>query len=246
MRWLAILVAALGILGCGGDEPGANEHDPLHGPTEQPVSCEELRCGELDCTTDGELARCLCPPGSFGADCHPCEEGTQDWDDDGVCAPDCLTAALACGMGWCDDISGTARCSCPEGNEGEACERCTIGYQDHDGDGLCTLSCALAEIECAHGACDDATGSTLCACEPDWAGERCDMCAQGLQDYDFDEVCLPDCRTAALECGRGECVDASGVARCACFAGWEGENCDRCKEGLQDEDGDGICEPLRE
>lgn len=237
-------IAALAMLvglaaGCGPDGGRAPDEKTAE-PFREAKSCAELRCPHA-CVPDDVGMRCECEPGEFGIDCHRCPEGEQDYDGDGICHPDCASSGLDCGTGVCDDFQDVARCICPLGAEGERCEHCTFGWQDHDGDGMCLVSCALAEIACRHGACDDTSGRALCVCEPDWTGDRCDACAEGLQDLDLDGVCLPDCATAALACGHGECVDASGQALCACFAGWEGDACDRCRDGLSDEDGDGVC-----
>lgn len=240
MKRALAIASLLWLVGCGSDEPAAAPGETGE-PFIQPDGCEALRC-DLGCIQDETgAARCACDLGEFGDDCHPCPAGQQDWDDDGVCTIDCLTAALTCGSGYCDDTLGTAQCVCPLGAEGEACERCSAGYQDHDGDGLCSPSCTLGEVVCDRGTCDDASGAAVCVCEADWAGVLCDVCAEGLQDHDFDGVCLPNCAAAALACENGECVDASGTARCACFAGWEGEACDQCRDGLSDSNGDGMC-----
>jgi hypothetical protein len=237
-RFLAVAALVWLVGGCDADDGGSSGEGS---------GAESQECAGLRCTTacivdfDGS-ARCACDEGEFGDDCHPCPEGEQDHDGDGTCSPNCFAAALDCGQGYCDDIlTGAAQCVCPMGSEGASCERCTFGFQDFDGNGTCEPSCALAEIACAHGTCDDASGAAACVCEPDWSGDRCDTCAEGLQDHDLDGVCLPTCASASPDCGHGECLDASGAAVCACFAGWEGEACDRCREGLSDENGDGIC-----
>lgn len=242
MRHIAAVAALTWMLvGCGSGDEGPRPVETGE-PFIQPQTCEELRC-EASCIVDeGGGARCECPFGAFGLDCHPCPEGEQDWDGDGACTVDCLHAALDCGDGgYCDEFDGTASCVCAVGHEGAHCELCADGWQDQDGDGTCNETCAHAQLGCDRGTCDDTSGTPSCACDAGWTGPLCDTCEEGLQDLDLDGVCLPSCAAAGLECGHGECVDASGEARCACFAGWEGAACDRCREGLSDTDGDGFC-----
>ena len=173
-----------------------------------------------------------------------CGDGLQDKDGDGVCAPDCST--LSCGShGACSDASGTAVCECDAGYEGENCERCSLGFQDNDGDGVCARDCATSGVQCgAHGACADASGAAVCVCENGYAGASCGTCAAGWQDNDGDGVCAMTCASAGLDCGdHGACSDAGGAAICACDAGYDGPACESCSLGFQDNDNDGICAP---
>ncbi len=59
-----------------------------------------------------------------------------------------------------------------------------------------------------------------------------------------DGACVALCRGGALDCGaHGVCVDRESGPACVCGGGYEGDACDRCGASLQDNDGDGICEP---
>src|SRR5690606_32587819 len=145
--------------------------------------------------------------------------------------------------GVCDDSSGTARCACTTGHTGLRCDTCAEGFQDNDGDGVCSLDCTLANLPCVHGACDDASGTALCACETGYAGTLCDACADGYQDNDEDGICTPNCALADLACVHGACDDATGTALCVCETGYTGALCDACADGYQDNDEDGICKP---
>src|SRR5690606_29821246 len=57
----------------------------------------------------------------------------------------------------------------------------------------CKPDCSLASLGCVHGACDDSSGTALCACEAGYAGALCDACAPGYQDNDGDGTCEPGC-----------------------------------------------------
>jgi hypothetical protein len=181
-----------------------------------------------------------------------CEDGLQDNDSDGTCAPGCETAALGCENGDCDDASGTALCICDDhwggatcdtcaaGYQGVACRFCAPGYQDYDMDGDCSRNCTA--LHCENGDCDDASGTAMCVCDEGWAGALCDACLAGWQDNNGDGTCAPSCETAALDCFRGDCDDASGTAQCICDDHWGGAACDKCAVGYQGT-GCGFCAP---
>lgn len=180
-------------------------------------------------------------PGNFA----PCASDSQDADGDGTCSPRC--SAATCGdHGTCDDASGTATCTCAAGYVGDACATCTtcatcpVGTQDVDGDGTCQPACTTTT--CGAGACDHRTGAIACTCPPDRTGSRCEACAPGLQDLDHDGTCAPSCTVSRCR-GRGTCSDATGTASCACAAGYAGDDCERCADGYQDENQDGVCLP---
>jgi len=203
----------------------------------------EAYCGDRGCDDSSGTAICGCEPGYTGAECAECAEGFQDNDTDGTCLPDCASAAFECGHGTCSDASGTAACVCDEGYEGEQCASCAAGYQDNDEDGTCVAGCALTDLVCENGTCSDVSGTPVCECDPQHAGDTCVACAEGLQDHDGNFTCEPDCDTAALACGNGACSDASGTAACVCDTGYAGTACDMCDAGYQDNDLDGTCAP---
>lgn len=99
---------------------------------------------------------------------------SSPYEDSGASPPAALPEA---GAGGCDGASspkcGThgrcdgmpASCICQPGYVGPTCAACAEGFQDHDGDGTCTPSCASAATKCApHESCDDTTGLATCLC----------------------------------------------------------------------------------
>lgn len=78
----------------------------------------------------------------------------------------------------------------------------------------CKPDCSLASLGCVHGACDDSSGTALCACEAGYAGPLCDACAPGYQDNDGDGTCEPGCDMPGV-CAVGYgCDDSTGVVQC--------------------------------
>ena len=213
------------------------------------TDCSTVDCGlHGACSASSGTALCVCYAGYTGAACDACALGFQDDDGDGTCNPKCLTTTLDCGdHGTCSSASGAVECVCDTGYVGALCNACDAGYQDNDGDGTCAQTCATSGIDCgAHGSCDDQGGLAECVCVTGYAGALCDECATGYQDNDGDGICAPICTTSALNCGpHGACEDSSGVAVCACDAGYVGTVCESCDTaaGYQDNDGDDVCLP---
>lgn len=136
--------------------------------------------GSCEIDEGSGVGQCECTGDRVGGLCEACPEGTQDNDDDGVCAADCEAAGLACGVGGvCDDSSGETVCACRIGFAGELCESCDEGYQDLDNDGECRLGCDNATIEVCPPTqvCDDSSGIAECLCTE---GAECESCDEGF------------------------------------------------------------------
>ena len=211
------------------------------------VSCalSGLNCGQNGMCSDASgTAQCVCGAGYTGIMCDMCAPGYQDNNGDGICLPDCAAASLDCGAnGNCSDASGFVVCECADGYAGTQCDVCAGGYQDNDGDGVCTANCTVSGLDCgANGSCSDAAGTAMCVCETGYQGASCELCAAGYQDNDNNGTCAEDCVTSGIDCGaNGTCVDSSGASECLCEAGYEGPMCEICAPGYQDNDGDGVC-----
>ncbi len=187
---------------------------------------------------------CVCDEGHIGDDCATCDDGYQDNNSDGYCLPTCETSSLNCGQhGDCSDSSGFATCDCQEGYAGDLCDLCSGGYQDNDGDGVCTVDCFHADLSCGNNAmCDDSEGTAVCVCNEGYAGDNCDTCADGYQDNDDNQTCMPTCGQLGWDCSNhGSCDDSGGIALCQCDEQYTGSQCDQCAAGYQDNDGDGVC-----
>lgn len=175
-----------------------------------------------------------------GESTSSCPEGEQDRDGDGVCAPACAVDTCG-GRGDCDDTSGAAVCTCDPEYAGDDCASCAFGFQDADGDGVCTAGCG-DETCGGFGTCSDATGAIFCDCVEGHDGADCTLCRAGYEDVDGDGACEPAC--GAMQCsGNGTCDNRGGVIVCDCLEGHEGDDCSVCAAGYQDADGDGRCAP---
>lgn len=201
----------------------------------------DLNCGSQGrCTDVGGEAVCVCRPGHEGGACATCIEGYQDHDGDGICLPTCDALGLSCGHGRCDDASGMVSCSCDEGHVGVACEECAPGYQRLGGDGICRPACGgpFGPV-CENGVCEDATGFASCVCDEGYAGDLCELCADGYRSRE-DGTCQIACVPGM--CGdRGRCDDSHGYLICRCDEGYTGPTCGECASGYQDNDRDGVC-----
>jgi hypothetical protein len=133
---------------------------------------------------------------------------------------------------------------CPEGYKGPRCDQCAPGYQDGNGDGVCSLACdATGDLapQCGHGRCfiDPTIDGRACACEEGYVGAACDTCDEGYADPTGGGVCA---RICTLDCGPyGACrLEPDDAERCECQAGYEGEVCELCAAGYAPV-GDGSC-----
>lgn len=191
-RWsVVVLTVSLFVgWGCGdggggtststGCPSGQQDHDG-DGTCAPTCATAALDCGEhgICDDTDGS-ASCQCDSNYGGVQCGSCAQGYQDDDGDGVCAPDCQTAAVDCGThGSCSTADGQAACTCQSGYAGADCTACADGYQDNDSDGSCQPDCTAAAQSCQNGQCDDTSGAAVCVCLPKWDGAQCASCTTG-------------------------------------------------------------------
>lgn len=78
--------------------------------------------------------------------------------------------------------------------------------------------------------CRVADGEATCACPEDRQGPHCQQCRNGLQDRNGDGQCARSCVEESCS-GQGDCDDATGAVVCACFAGYQGAQCE-LREGI--------------
>lgn len=201
-----------------------------------------LGCPQSAVCVAGKTETCACPDGTMGA--QTCDATGSGF---GACecssAPSCTGAgAPTCGShGVCTATATAASCACFPGYAGASCAACATGYQDNDGNGECTPSCA--SLTCTNGGvCNDADGSAECVCPAAFTGSSCSECAAGFQDRDGNGTCEAACTATA--CGtHGTCTDVTGQSACVCLPGYTGMTCAACATGFQDANQDGTCEP---
>jgi hypothetical protein len=89
--------------------------------------------------------------------------------------PSCGDKDLYCGSNAlsCDESAGLAQCSCATGYEGIRCANCAPGFQDYDGDGVCSPLCAADSCPITGEACDDSSGNVVCSTFSGVSGVDC-------------------------------------------------------------------------
>ena len=233
---LAFLTATL--VGC---------EDPASGL----LSCGEWVCGPHEvCDRSGHEPRCVCREGYAGESCDGCASGYLrtpqrecvrvpiDCDDNpeicgpnGTCAPSHTSAPN-------DDT-----CECSPGWDGQLCESCAAGFQDHDRNDTCEPDCYHAALDCTGGhLCNDDSGFAVCECPTGTTGDDCELCVPGYRDN--GSSCVPTCASLEIQCGPHEvCSDAGMSAACVCSPGYTGPTCSACADGYHDTVRSGECLP---
>ncbi len=211
-------------------------------------ACEPNPCNIVNrtiCVEAQDGHECLCDPNYHlevdlcVADdaCHPnpCEDPNRTWcvetpgtydcqcdpgyhDDAGSCAEDtvCNPVTTCTGRGAC--TGNGLECACGEGYAGDHCEICDDGYYESNNH-ICMLRTPCQPNPC------NIVHTTDCRVVGD-DGYECG-CDDGYQDVDDNDTCLPDCSTAALDCGAfGGCEIVAGMASCVCEQGFGGTACD--------------------
>lgn len=174
------------------------------------------------------LAALILVPALFLSGCN------NDGNTDPVCEADSCAST-----GECNVASGVVTCTCDAGYAGDRCDTCATGFQDNDGDGICSAGCTASTCN-GRGTCADTSGSTVCTCNATFGGADCSSCAFGFQDNDSNGTCEPGCGDDTCA-GNGTCSETSGSVMCTCNAGYAGADCATCDTGFQDNDGDGVC-----
>jgi len=204
------------------------------------ASCSMTTCqGQQTCMDSTGSARCACPGNRVGANCDQCPAGWVLRTSDNVCIQTCASAGTICGTNkMCDPGQGI--CICRPEYTGDRCDTCAAGYQDNNGDRVCSRSCA--STTCAAGqTCSDTTGTAVCACPGNHTGANCDQCPSGWVLRAADGTCVQTCASMTTSCGaRRYCDDAQGTPVCACQAGYTGSDCSLCAADYM-ADGAGMC-----
>lgn len=192
-------------------------------------------------------------PTFSGHDCEPCAKNIFT----GECLVECDQFVNCSGNGRCDGLSGNCTCYLPYiGARCEDVEACTAGFTNYPVCEVCSKNNFLEActhecdmfVNCSgQGRCDGRTGE--CICYPGWTGESCSEfyyveCPPGYTGLGME--CMPCSKNVftgecAQECdmfvncsGHGRCDGLT--AKCDCYDGWAGDDCNtevisECDEG---------------
>ncbi|EDO45427.1 predicted protein [Nematostella vectensis] len=162
-----------------------------------------------------------CPNGTYGAECKECPGGkSSPCNEHG----DCQGAGTR---------SGSGKCDCHSGYEGDACDECTDDYYEDKGDDG-KMSCKACHESC-FGGCHGGTAKDCSACKSGWEQSE----EEGCKDYD---ECAAD--TSNSLCSPGEyCKNSPGSFECkacdpaceTCIGDGPG-SCSKCSVGYQMKD----------
>ncbi|XP_032217761.1 cysteine-rich with EGF-like domain protein 2 isoform X2 [Nematostella vectensis] len=151
-----------------------------------------------------------CPNGTYGAECKECPGGkSSPCNEHG----DCQGAGTR---------SGSGKCDCHSGYEGDACDECTDDYYEDKGDDG-KMSCKACHESC-FGGCHGGTAKDCSACKSGWEQSE----EEGCKDVD-------ECQEVD-KCSGGEyCVNEPGSFRCeacheSCKGNCSGEGPKACQE----------------
>ncbi|MBA2661902.1 MAG: DUF4215 domain-containing protein [Bradymonadaceae bacterium] len=142
-------------------------------------------------------------------------------------APDLCLDVDCSNHGICSAASGSAMCNCEAGYEGEDCSTCSDSYRASGDDCVAMVFCD--EASCGeNGSCDDTSGAIACTCESEYAGDRCETCADG--HFLSNGQCYRNIPCDEADpCGAyGTCEDSDQGVTCACDEGHDGARCDQC------------------
>jgi hypothetical protein len=117
----------------------------------------------------------------------------------------------------------------PDGDEpdGDACDSGYGGYGYGDcGDS--GLDCS--QEPCVFGECLGSADTSHCVCWEGYAGELCDICAEGYVIRGLR--CMPANACDGVDCVFGTCEVINTTPVCNCEEGYAGERCDRCADGF--------------
>ncbi len=198
------------------------------------ASCDQDPCGDHgDCRQDGAGVSCDCHDGWDGSVCDRCADGYHD--EDGACVlnspcnPDpCVHASK------CEEIGGSAKCTCLEGYAGDTCDECAEGFVNEG------LECVPGPGPCDANPCPDLhPGEHRDRCEVQGDDAVC-LCDFGYDDVEGvcteQVVCDPETTCAS----HGSCT-GNGL-ECKCDDGYDGANCDACADGWEPQGSD--CVPV--
>ncbi|MBN2497042.1 MAG: formylglycine-generating enzyme family protein [Deltaproteobacteria bacterium] len=133
-------------------------------------ACTDDPCDPNPCTEPHETQ---CADDGSGSAICSCDPGYQDYGD-GACRPS-------------DPCAGDTTCAsqhreCVNDQGYPVCGDCVTSYHEEAGTCVENIPCQVDTCS-GHGACDDSSGVPVCTCDEGYAGDYCDACADGYEDF---------------------------------------------------------------
>ncbi|XP_075780255.1 laminin subunit alpha-2 isoform X2 [Pelodiscus sinensis] len=181
---------------------------------------------------------CQCPPGYSGTSCESCwprHRRVNGTIFGGICEP-CTCFGHA---EFCDDITGEC-IDCKYNTGGPYCDRCLPGFYGDPTKGTsedCKICACPLTIPSNNFSptchLDRSHGLTCDECPPEYAGPRCERCADGY----FGQPLIPGGSCRPCQCNDnldfsvpGSCDSLSGACL-ICKPGITGQYCEMCADG---------------
>lgn len=123
------------------------------------------------------------------------------------------------------------QCTCPQGYQGQHCERCTVGYRRAHPELGAFSACEPCNCNSHSEACDPSTGA--CDCQHNTAGLSCERCKDGFYG-DATQGTSGDCQPCPCPTGATCAVvpRTREVVCTNCPAGTTGKRCELCDDGF--------------
>uniref|UniRef100_A0A3Q0T4A4 Laminin, gamma 1 n=1 Tax=Amphilophus citrinellus TaxID=61819 RepID=A0A3Q0T4A4_AMPCI len=123
------------------------------------------------------------------------------------------------------------QCTCPQGYQGQHCERCTVGYRRARPELGSFSTCEPCNCNSHSEACDPSTGA--CDCQHNTAGLSCERCKDGFYG-DATQGTSGDCQPCPCPTGATCAVvpRTREVVCTNCPAGTTGKRCEFCDDGF--------------
>ncbi|UYV80205.1 LAMB1 [Cordylochernes scorpioides] len=197
-----------------------------------PCDCNSI--GSEDNFCDATSGQCKCRPNTYGRQCDECQPGFWHY-------PNCERCDCNSHADLCDSRTG-ACIDCRDNTAGHKCDRCQAGFYGDPRYGLdipcrpCSCPGTMdSGVNHAH-TCelDPRTQNVVCHCEPGYAGERCDRCANNY--YGEPTVAGGGCH----RCNCSQNIDVTVLGNCdsrtgeclKCLYNTDGFHCEQCRPGF--------------
>lgn len=213
-----------------------------------PNGCEQCDChphGAWDNVCHVRSGQCNCRENTYGLKCDLCQPGFWSY-------PNCIRCECNRHAEMCN--SRTGQCNdCADNTDGDHCERCRVGFygQPEVGIDIPCRACPCpgtpeSGVYHANGCTLEATSQTpICRCEPGYAGERCDRCA----DNHWGEPTVPGGECRSCDCSGNADMSRPGACdpntgRCLrCLYQTTGDHCESCADGYFGDASRQSCRP---